>query len=251
MLEAIETFAANYAAYSKAAIVPTAQLLSGRFLMWTIIVFYDGPSPPPGVFDNFMELKPAINSTKTQSYASLVEKLNMFVIHNSRYGLATETIPLPSLYEAPSALRAYYDIWYSATQQAKDATGLVSSIAFQPLPKSIASSSWERGTDVLALDDSVDRIILQFHMSYWLAVDDARIDDATAAMSTDSRSLTLNSTMDGKLPAVYLPLFMNDASRTQDYWGRVRAERRESAHILANQIDPNGLFRHRTGGFKI
>jgi hypothetical protein len=49
---------------------------------------------------------------------------------------------------------------------------------------------------------------------------------------------------------VYCPVFMNYGFYRQDYWGRLRPESRALARRVAESVDPNGLFRVRTGGWK-
>lgn len=46
---------------------------------WIIFLFYDGPSPPEGVFSNFTAIGPVIDSTKTwDSYYDLASDTAVF-----------------------------------------------------------------------------------------------------------------------------------------------------------------------------
>jgi hypothetical protein len=71
MLAAIRNFTAHYPD-DKAAIIATTEhtaLLS----LWILFLFYDGPSPPEGVFDSFKAIGPELDTTKTwDSYYDLV-----------------------------------------------------------------------------------------------------------------------------------------------------------------------------------
>lgn len=52
-----------------------------------IFFFYNGPSPPPGVFDKFDAIPSQIDSTTTQSYAELVSQTVLLVILFIKNGL--------------------------------------------------------------------------------------------------------------------------------------------------------------------
>lgn len=65
---------ANFSVYSKdpkATIIPSyssfggVQTIGGGF-------FYDGPTPPPGVFDNFTNIPSVLSDLKTRSYPDMI-----------------------------------------------------------------------------------------------------------------------------------------------------------------------------------
>jgi hypothetical protein len=55
----------------KAAVIVTIDRLVDRE-MFIIFFFYDGETPPPGVFCGLEDIKPFHSNTKTRSYANLV-----------------------------------------------------------------------------------------------------------------------------------------------------------------------------------
>jgi hypothetical protein len=212
-------------------------------------LFYDGPEPPPGVFDIFMDVGPAINNCKTRSYYDLLTYNNFGVIKGSIYTITTETLPLPNATVGAEVLQGLYDHWRNVTTSVIAIPGFIGSVAFQPIPKTLARKSIKMGGDLIDLDDSVDRIIMEFNYSYLFATDDKTMDDATQRLYGGTRNLITKYQDSGKLPDAYLPLFMNDGYFRQDYFGRLRTA--GLARSVRDRYDPKGFFATRTGGFKM
>lgn len=160
ILSAVRNFTENYDD-PKAGIIVTSELtLWNSTNLWVLFLFYDGEQPPVGVFDEFLALDPTINSCKTQAYGDLLKANDLFVLHGSVYTIGTETTPLPPA-NRPDIMRAYYDHWHATAASASDVLGLVASLAFQPVPKSLAAAASSKGGDLLDIDDDVDRMIFE------------------------------------------------------------------------------------------
>lgn len=160
LLSAVRNFTEDYED-PKAGIIVTKELtLYNSTTFWVLFLFYDGETPPAGVFDEFIGLNATINDCKTRSYGDLLSANDAFVLHGSVYTIGTETTPLPPA-DRPDILRAYYDHWYDTAASAKDVFGIIASLAFQPLPKSLAAVARSKGGDLLDLDDDVDRIVFE------------------------------------------------------------------------------------------
>jgi hypothetical protein len=186
----------------------TAELTQfGLLDLWLMFLFYDGPTPPAGVFDNFTAIPHLTDDTKSRSYTDLLKHNNFGVIKTEIYTIATETIPLPSVDVGADFLGDIYDNWRNTTESVIDAVGVIGSIAFQPIPKRLARKAKEAGGDMLDLDDDVDRIILEFDLSWLSPLDNKRMDAATQQFYTGSKSLVEQYQASGKLPEAYLPLF--------------------------------------------
>ncbi|KAH9434342.1 hypothetical protein MCOR02_006354 [Pyricularia oryzae] len=252
ILAAVRDFTENYDKYPKAAIIATAELTAlNAAKIWTLFLFYDGESPPAGIFDKFLAAKPTINNCKSRSYADLLSYNNWAVLHGSRYVIATETTPLPSAADGQRVMRSYYDHWFKTSEPRAITPGSVASMAFQPIPKSMARIARDKGGDLIDLDDSTDRIIFEFNYSYWFSISDKNVASTTATLVDGMKSLVDGYVADGTLPDAYRPLFMNDAHHTQDYWGRLRPEKRQLAADVRAQVDPQNIFAQRTGGIKL
>ncbi|KAF6787582.1 FAD binding domain-containing protein [Colletotrichum sojae] len=226
VLAAIRDFTEHYDD-PKAAIIATSELtVLNAVNIWVIFLFYDGPQPPPGVFDRFMKAGPNINTCKTRTYADLLKANDLFVLKGSVYTIATETTPLPPAAAGARVMRAYYDHWYNTSSARAGVAGVIASMALQPLPKSMSKIARDKGGDLLDLDDSVDRIVFEFNYSYLLRLDDARIDAAMIELYGGMKTRVDGFVKDGTLSDAYRPLFMNDGYFRQDYWGRLRPEKR-------------------------
>lgn len=214
-------------------------------------LFYDGPTPPAGLFDIFTDIGPFTNNCKTRSYYDLLTYNDFAVVKGSIYTIATETTVLPNATVGAEVLGAYYDHWRNVSESVIGVSGIIGSIAFQPMPKRIPRKAIELGGDLIDLDDSVDRIIMEFNYSYWLSSDDEKMDEATQRLYGGMRDLITKFTDSGHLPDAYVPLFMNDAYFRQDYFGRLRGATADFARGVRDAYDPQGFFASRTGGWKL
>ncbi|RJE20525.1 FAD binding domain-containing protein [Aspergillus sclerotialis] len=245
VLEAIRNFV-DYYPDDKAAVIVTLER-AAMLDTWIMFLFYDGPSPPKGVFDNFTDLGP-FDTTKTwDSYYDLLKHNDQFILHGQRYVIGTETTPLPA---TPDILQEYLDHWYEVAESVLDVTGVIASIAFQPMPTAITSKARARGGDLIDLPDDQDYIIFELDFSYGFPMDDNKIDAALQQVYQGLNNIVNRLVKEGKLPDVYRPLFMNDAYHRQDYWGRLRTT--EQALQTRLRYDPDGFFQKRTsGGFRL
>ncbi|KAF2030280.1 FAD-binding domain-containing protein [Setomelanomma holmii] len=249
LLAAVRNFTEDYPD-EKAAIIQTAELTAvGVVDIWTMFLFYDGPTPPPGVFDIFTSIGPIVNNAQTRSYYDLLTYNNFGVVKGSIYTITTETIPLPSAENGAEVLGAIHANWRNTIQDIFGVAGVIGSIAYQPIPRRLTRKARERGGDLIDLDDEVDRIIIEFNVSYLLDIDDNTVDQATQKLYGGTRDIVTGFQQSGKLPEAYLPLFMNDCYFRQDYFGRLRTT--NFARSVRDQYDPDNFFRDQTKGWKM
>ncbi|KAI2466448.1 FAD binding domain-containing protein [Annulohypoxylon bovei var. microspora] len=252
ILSAVRNFTENYPD-NKAGIIVTAERTLATLLdIWVMFLYYNGPEPPPGVFDEFLAIGPTINSCKTQRYSDMLSSNNWAVVKGSVYTIGTETIPLPSVEEGPEIMGAIFDHWVNVSDTVKFVPGLIASIAFQPLPKQISTSAKSKGGDMLDLDDDINRIIVELDYSFLFKSDYDKIDSTMRATYDGIGDIVKENQQSGALPSdVFLPLFMNDGFYPQDYFGRLRPEKLQLARTVQANVDPDGFWKDRTGGFKI
>jgi hypothetical protein len=249
ILAAVRDFTENYPD-PKAAIIATAEVTVANLVdIWVIFFFYNGAQPPAHVFQNFTKLYHMIDATKTRSLDDLMRFNDNFIVKNSIYTIGTESTVLPNKTMGVEVMQGFYDSWHANALSVKGVSGVVASIAFQPMPKRITQISKESGGVVMDMDDSVDRIIFELDYSYWYAKDDARIDQVMQKTYTELGSTVKRFQQEGKLPEAHLPLFMNDMYFRQDFWGRLKDK---SKHVaVAKKYDPEGFFTNskRVQGF--
>jgi hypothetical protein len=235
----------------KAAVIVTAERANFNIVdSWIIFLFYDGPTPPAGLFENFTDVNPLLHTTRTRTYADLMALSNWVVIKGNVVDIATETIPVPSSDNAVEVMEGLHDHWRTISGTTLLIPGIVASIAWQPFPKKIAQRARELSTDLIDVDADVDRIIIV--MNYAFTPQSLYKQMAVTMETTCSgvRNRVLAWQTEGKLPRAYLPLFMNYGFFRQDYFGRLRPESHTLARRVADAVDSRGLFRSRTEGWK-
>ncbi|KAH8657747.1 FAD binding domain-containing protein [Xylariales sp. PMI_506] len=251
LLAALRDFT-EYYPDDKAGIILTSERTLATFVdLWIMFLFYNGPEPPVGVFDNFTAVGPTIDTTKTQSMYELISGNDWAVVTGSVYTIGTESTTLPSAENGAEVMADLYNTWVTASNEAALVPGLIASLAFQPVPKNIASAAQSKGGDLLDLDTSVDRIIMELDYSFWFNSDYTEVDQIMQDTYNGLGATVQKYQSQGKLPKGYLPLFMNDCFYRQDYWGRLIPENLELAQTIRDDLDPAGLWRDRTGGFKL
>ena len=192
-----------------------------------------------------------MNNAKTRSMYDLVSALNSGVTPGFRVQIATETTVLPDKNNV-DVLMAYYDHWHNVTAGVKGIPTLLASLALQPIPKQLAQRALDKGGDLMDLDADYDRMILEFDFLYVSESANSAIDNALADTYDGMRERVTGFQAQGKLPSdAYLPLFINDANRRQDYFGRLKSESQKLARSVQARLDPNGLWNTRMGGFRM
>ncbi|EDN03018.1 FAD binding domain-containing protein [Histoplasma capsulatum] len=250
VLAAVRDFT-EYYPDDKAAIIATRNIgIENPLDIWLIFLFYDGETAPPGTFDNFTNIGPILNTAKTQSYSALVSAQDALVITGNIVDMAVEHSPLPNVAN-PEVMQSINNHFEAVTNANALVPGLLGTLSLQPIPKRLARHARENGGDLLDLDDSVDRLLVEFNYAYTLPSYVPQIERALKAVTDAVRKDTLERIKEGTLPDAHLPLFMNDANHAQDYFGRLRPEKLEYARRVRSEYDPKGLFRDRTGGFKM
>lgn len=260
VLAALNNFALDYPD-EKAAIIATAEVtLQGLLPLWVVYFYYNAPKPPAGVFDEFLAITALLNTCKTRSYADLLYTNGQAGGQTGVVQLGSEMSSLP---QGPvdgvgnrttaglHVFQEYFDYWQEVSKTLLVVPGILSSIAFQPIPRGMARIAKEKGGDLLDLDDTLDRVILEFTMSFTLQTDTPYMESKMEEMYGGIRERVLNFTEQGILPESYLPLFYNDAFYEQEFSARLRPENAERARTLRQEVDPADLFLNRTGGFKL
>ncbi|KAH7085828.1 hypothetical protein BKA63DRAFT_539526 [Paraphoma chrysanthemicola] len=250
LLRAVRDFT-EYNEDEKAAVIVTAERTNVNVVdSWIIFLFYDGANPPPGLFDNFTDVNPLLDTTRTRTYADLMALSNWVVVKGSVVDIATETIPIPSEANAEEIMETLHNHWRDVSSTTLLVPGIVASIAWQPFSKKIAQKARQLSPDLIDADDTVDRFIIEMNYSFVPQSLYKEMADTMERTYTGVRDRVTAWQQGGKLPQAYLPLFMNYGFFRQDYFGRLKPESRALARRVSEQVDPAGFFRTRTGGWK-
>lgn len=250
LLKAVRDFT-DYNTDPKAAVIVTAERGNVDLLdSWILFLFYDGPEVPDGIFNNFTDVGPVTNTCRTRSYADLMANSNWVIVEASVVTIGTETIPMPSAANAEEVMFGLHDFWRSISETTLLEPGIIASIAYQPFQKAIAQQAKARSDDLIDADDAADRLIIEMNYSFVPQGDYDKMADTLEETYSGYRSRVQAWQAEGKLPDVYLPIFMNYGFYRQDYWSRLRPESRALAKSVSEAVDPDGFFRDRTGGWK-
>ncbi|KAI0521889.1 FAD binding domain-containing protein [Xylaria bambusicola] len=253
ILAAVRDFTEHYDDDKAGIIVTAERTLATLVDIWVIFLYYNGPEPPKGVFDKFFAISDfKINTCKTQSIHSLLSGNNWAIVKGSVYTIGTETMPLPSEENGAEVMGKIFDHWVNVSNTAQLVPGLIASVAFQPLPKKLGAIARAKGGDMLDVDDDIDRIVLELDYSFWGNAAYPKIDETMRATYDGFKTIVEDCQDSGLLAKdVYLPLFQNDCFYPQDYFGRLKPEKLALARRVQAEVDPNGFWKTRTGGFKI
>ncbi|CAI7596704.1 unnamed protein product [Penicillium glandicola] len=246
VLAAVRNFTDEYPD-DKAAVIVTFErgLLVDLCIMF---LFYDGPEPPSGVFDEFTAIEHVSTTQIWDTYYDLLKHNDLFILKGQRYTIATETTPLPNKTVGAVPLEEYYQHFRDVAGSVLGVTGVIGSIAFQPMPKTFSQKAKDLGGDLLDIPSDQAYIIFELDFSWSLAIDDIKVDAATVELYQGLGNLVEKNIDNGVLPDVYRPLFMNDAYYRQDYWGRISPESKALALKTRKAYDPEGFFQTRTSG---
>ncbi|KAJ9261445.1 hypothetical protein DTO212C5_8313 [Paecilomyces variotii] len=249
VLEATRAFTEHYPDEKAAVIVTHERALA--IDSWIVFLFYDGPTPPQGVFDDLKAIGPEVDTTKTwDTYYDLLKFNDFAILHGQRYLIGTETTPLPNKTVGAEVMQSYHDHFVDVGNGILDVPGLISTMALQPMPRNITSKAKALGGDLIDLPDDQDYIIFELDYSYSLPSSDDKVSAALQDLYTGLHNLVDQHIENSLLPDVYRPLFMNDAYSQQDYWGRIRTK--DIALQTRLKYDPDGFFQNRTsGGFRL
>ncbi|KAI6085519.1 FAD-binding domain-containing protein [Hypoxylon rubiginosum] len=250
LLKAVRDFT-EYNTDDKAAVIVTAERGNIDLIdSWILFLFYDGEVVPDGIFKNFTDAGPLLDTTRVQTYAELIGGSNWVIVQGSVVQIGTETIPMPSAEDSVTVMEGIHAHWRNISDTVLLEPGIIASIAYQPFPKRIAEAAKERSVDLIDADDAAHRLILELNYSFVPQGDYEKMDATLQSTYGGVRDRILGWQADGILPDIYLPVFMNYGFHQQDYFARLRPENRAFAHAVSASVDPNGFFRTRIGGWK-
>ena len=134
----------------------------------------------------------------------------------------------------------------------KHVDGLVGQLTFAPIPKRLAAYAKASGSDLLSLDPTHNLVVLDMNLAYRNPLYKPQIDKAIVIFVKGIRDRVNGFVKAGKLAdGVHLPLYMNYAHSSQNYFGRLRKSTQEYVKKAQKKYDPTGFFKSRTGGFKL
>jgi hypothetical protein len=180
------------------------------------------------------------------------------VVHYLQGDMSTnqskQTYTIPYISSNPGIYAEIRDKWREiAADYLNDITHLTSqcSADFQPLPSIIGQHSEERGGNAMGLlGADPDRLILELQCSWTDSNDDGVQYEMSRAMTEwlAERIPQWLASANQSIEDFYLPYFMNDATDDQPVTKSYKGY--EKFKALQEEVDPQGFFSTRAGGFK-
>ncbi|KAI6783908.1 Bifunctional solanapyrone synthase-like protein [Emericellopsis cladophorae] len=235
----------------KAAIIPTDLTAAGGPPLFLVFYFYHDAEPPTeGALANFLEIPSTLDTTKTQSYAGLLQANGASAgLQSARQSFRTFTVPYvadaPHMYnEISLKFKSIIDDFLKSAVRPTTQC----SVAFQPFPSIIAKHSQEAGGNAMGIHpDDGDRLIIETQCSWALPSDDELVREMSKEME-DWLKTKVPQWTKGQVDGLYLPYFMNDAAGDQNVTGTYRDY--AALKALQKRNDPEGFWSARAGGHK-
>lgn len=223
--------------------------------------FYDGPTPPAGIFDEFDAIIPIADQVSKQSYYDIANTNDQFNIYGLRYIYRAETIPnLPGM-QGTDLYNAIYNNWLAEiVSQDTLLPGFTFSIGYQPMLGLTAAVSVAAGGDIIGLDPgNGDRNWLIFTVSWETAAGDATADSLATTLTNQAVNCskfhyagtrTTRYEEENLNYEKYDPIYSNDATFDQVPYQTYPWNNYARLNAIQRKYDPSGFFATRTDGFK-
>ncbi|KAE8449273.1 hypothetical protein EG329_008440 [Mollisiaceae sp. DMI_Dod_QoI] len=262
---ATQDFTANFHD-SGAGIIVTIEIIASNLDQFaTVFFFYNGPNPPPGVFNKFFVLPSNSDTTKTQSYSTLLaDNAKIASIYGLRYLLRGATIPnLPST-DGTDLVNANYKnfVSYVLSQGLLKLTYQFVLI-YQPMPYAIPAASARANPlgNLLGLSTSYgDQMWMASTVSWISPVGDIAgqsmitdiINNVASYVRVTYPGVKASNFQAGDLQEEFTPaVFMNDAMYDQHVFQGYGNDTYQRLIAVQKEYDSIGFFLERTSGFKL
>lgn len=239
VLEAIGNFTL-YNTDPKASIIGTYEKLflptGGLNLDSVIIMFlvYDGEDPGD-TFKNFTSIPSLLNTIGHKSYPDVVDMPLPIATEISR-GNNIFRVAVHRISETDKTYRKAYDAW-SAWCKGNKGSYILSSIDFQPVPKSLTDASASQGGNAMQMPSGP-----WMWLNFLISTPPGMPEKAYNAIQASFRDMVKS------VPSAKgLPLFINDASYDQNPLSTFSSYNRLQA--IKKKYDPDGFFARNTGGW--
>ncbi|TVY85956.1 putative FAD-linked oxidoreductase, partial [Lachnellula willkommii] len=270
IINATQNFTENYFQHPKAAVIVTGEIAIDNLLdIFVVFFFYDGETPPAGIFDAFDALPTVTDAAKTQTYSDLLNADDTTNIYGLRYLIRGTTIPNLPAPTGKTLFLNHYNSWksYVLSNNALHPS-FIFSLAFQPMPAIIPAHSAAAGGNALGMDArNGDFMWMEYDISWLTELGD---DEA------HSTAMNITATIKEQVAAEYGGkglvntnwaeggatigegdgkggenlYFFNDAMYDQETLQSYGDGNYDTLKAVQRAVDPEGLFYGRTGGFK-
>ena len=226
-------------------------------------MFYDGPTPPAGVFDEIDKISSLIDDTATKNYYQISQEAGGASING--FGNSFRAATIPNLPE--DQMVDYMSYYWNQTYQTTFVDGLqdldvqVTGFDPQPLAVPIMKASQAQGGNCLGLNpDHGDRIWIENNLLWTNPTCNDKCPQQSEELTNrliayqkqKYGGVAPTNYKSGDLATTnYNPLFLNDAAPNQDVYASYGQENLQRLKQIKQAYDPKGFFTTRQGGFKL
>jgi len=221
---------------AKANISPTSSFVNGSTLV-SLIVYYDGPSPPKGLFDDFLKIPAVSNDVHTRNFTDFINSNNL----NFFSGFRGVSHSVPLLKHSPKVVAAIQNETSFWGQALFDKVGVVG-YTIEPFLPSILSHN----TTPTAYPPTRGHVYFPLNIYFgWLnATYDNDFYDAIRQSAIRIRDVAIDDGQDIANAPLYPNYAIFDTPLKDMYGANV-----DKLHGLKRRVDPDNVM-GLTGGFK-
>ncbi|KAJ2917514.1 hypothetical protein MD484_g2939, partial [Candolleomyces efflorescens] len=230
----------------KASIITTYNFVLGAPGI-SLLLFYDGPTPPAGIFDHFLQIPHFTRDVKTRTFLDLVKTPPSYLQANQR-GLFQM---VPVLEYTPSFINAVVnqsEYWGNKLGFLPNVLGLRSGMFFSYAVEPFLPNIYAHSTNPTAYPYSRSRFFSPFNI-YFSWLNPLEDDLFQKSVMESARALLDAAQSEGQSNLGDVPLYPNYATGTTpveviygDHLGKLRA--------LKARVDPDNVM-GLAGGFKL
>ena len=233
--------------------------------IFVVFYYYNDPTGPGQILDEFNSIPAIIDATHgDRSYKDLIDSNSLFSIQGVRYLIRTGTFPnLPGA-DGMDVYNQTFSLWYDQAKeyQYEVADPVIFSLAFQPIPHQLANASVNApdGVNLLGLDPAYgDKFFMEYDISWLSPETDEKAAEYITQITEPAQKYAEEKYSDTKpthwkegetARTNFNPFFMNDAMYNQDPQRFYGEGTYEKLREIQREVDPEGFFHERTGGFK-
>ncbi|CAO1599552.1 hypothetical protein XANCAGTX0491_003274 [Xanthoria calcicola] len=237
----------NASSYDTNAAVINGYSFTSRIASWIAVnlLVYTKHEVNPRVLRPFTDIKPQFGNTMRLTNLS---DLTSEQVHNAPGGF--RQLFLTRTYGSdPVFLQQVFQIANTTLQTFANASGLVYTLAYEPLPSVITSHGAANAgsPNAFGLDPDAGPQVIALQSIQWAhATDDATINEAARRIWTQADELAVKMGLQRKW------IYLNYADRDQDPIGSYGSENVGKLQAVSRKYDPTGLFQMNVpGGFKL
>ncbi|KAJ3772061.1 hypothetical protein EV361DRAFT_448626 [Lentinula raphanica] len=238
VINATYTFASNVTD-PKAAIITTANFVLGEPGI-SQLLFYDGPTPPDGIFDNFLAIPHFTKDVSTRSFASLVQSSPS----NATAGTRAIFDSAPLLELTPTVLDAIINETVFWGTKLSFESGTFISYDIEPFLPTIFTHS--QSDSAYPPSRSTAYLPLNLYYAWDLEIAD---DSFHSAIKQSANQITAVALAEGQTGVDSAPLYPNYAIYDTPL-ERLYGDNVAKMQSVKARVDPNNIM-GLTGGFKI